>query len=605
MRHSGEFFLHQRDTSLHTSQPVEHEQQRKKTAGERVSKRSEDKIADWLAVVEKTHTSHRDDPAVAERIKASYRREYVIKPEDIPDSYYDTQRRIAREQGHGDIEITDEQKKQLGEVVVNDQQASMDMWVDYFTSPDSDSYPVWAKYWAFTGMVKLSAYDKETHSFNRRTKGTTTPFPDLNREALAYVVDAIIKKADNEHTALTQDNPEFKKLLDSANFGKLYAHAIEKVTPAEEKELADTTGEWVKYPKGSDHMPLVESLQGHGTGWCTAGESTARTQLDGGDFYVYYSNNKQGKPAIPRAAIRMQGNAIAEVRGVGANQNLDPYIGDVVDTKLDEFPDKEQYKKKSADMKRVTEIDNRVSAGGALTKGDLRFLYEVDTFIDGFGHEKDPRIAQLLKNRDIKSDLSLATGYAKEQISITEDEALSGNSKFHYGGLILPLLESAEGLTFPQTINGRLNLLSLKSAEGLTFPQTVNGDLFLSRLTSAEGLTLPQTIEGGLDLQNLTSAEGLTLPQTLNGSLDLRSLKSAEGLTLPQTLNGSLDLGSLPSAKGLVFPQTIGRNLNLRSLKSAEGLVLPQTIGRNLDLGFLPSAEKEKLQKAYPEVSIL
>ena len=70
-------------------------------------------------------------------------------------------------------------------------------------------------------------------------------------------------------------------------------------------------------------MPLVKSLQGHGTGWCTAGESTARTQLDGGDFYVYYSNDDKGKPIIPRAVIRMNGDSIGEIRGIAHEQNLD------------------------------------------------------------------------------------------------------------------------------------------------------------------------------------------------------------------------------------------------------------------------------------------
>ncbi len=60
-----------------------------------------------------------------------------------------------------------------------------------------------------------------------------------------------------------------------------------------------TEGHWVKYEQGSDHVPLVISLQGHGTGWCTAGESTAKLQLKAGDFYVYYSLDGDGQPTIP------------------------------------------------------------------------------------------------------------------------------------------------------------------------------------------------------------------------------------------------------------------------------------------------------------------
>ena len=58
-------------------------------------------------------------------------------------------------------------------------------------------------------------------------------------------------------------------------------------------EKENIQGEWIKYEQGSDAKPLYESLQGHGTGWCTAGESTAETQLKAGDFYVFYTKDKQ------------------------------------------------------------------------------------------------------------------------------------------------------------------------------------------------------------------------------------------------------------------------------------------------------------------------
>ncbi len=237
MEKFGEQFLHQKDSRLHTSKPIEHEMERKKRAGEEVSQRPADKIADWLEVIAKTHTGHRDDPRVLERIKNYYHENYVIKPEDIPESYYENQKRLAREQGHGDTEITDEMRDELSEEIVSDQKSTLDNWVNYFTSPDSDSYPRWAKYWAFTSMLKLSTFDKEKHAFAKRDKGTVAPFPDLNRESLAYVVDAIVKKANKEKIPTAEDNLELKQLLEGANFGKLYTYAIEKVTPTKENKL--------------------------------------------------------------------------------------------------------------------------------------------------------------------------------------------------------------------------------------------------------------------------------------------------------------------------------------------------------------------------------
>jgi hypothetical protein len=305
----------------------------------------------------------------------------------------------------------------------------------------------------------MGVYDKTEHSFSERSKETVGPFPDLNREALGYVLDVIHKKYGIEYRMLDdklQENKRKLKKLDGQrragqvvddievsllqgsindcaiqreklilgdniysedekqtffnnlqndNFSKLYAWAIDKVTPASQEELSATNGEWVKYDQDSDHMPLVRSLEGHGTGWCTAGESTAQAQLQGGDFYVYYSMDKSGKPTVPRIAIRMQQDSIAEVRGIAPNQNLDTGVAQIVEDKLKEFPDGELYKKRVADMKFLTEIENKVKDSGSLTAQDLRFFYEIDSSIEGFGYERDPRIKELRDGRNPDRDM--------------------------------------------------------------------------------------------------------------------------------------------------------------------------------------------------------
>lgn len=429
----GEQFLHKKYSELHTSEPVEHEQARKKSKGEKASQKPANKIADFLEVIKRTH-GHHDQPEVLERIKEYYHKEHVIKPEDVPESYFDNQKRIAREQGHGDIEITDEMREQATEVIVSDQESTLDNWVEYFSSKDADVYPIWARYWAFKSMLKLSSFDKEKKEFSKRDKQTVAPFPDLNREALAQVVDIIVKKAKKEKIDLAGNNPELQELINQENFGKLYAYAIEKITPTEVNELEITEGKWIKYKQGSDHMPLVESLQGFGTNWCTAGESTAEAQLKGGDFYVYYSNNKQGKPIIPRVAIRMSGNEIGEVRGIAPNQNLDPYVNDIVKQKLTEFPDGKLYEKKQADMKKLTEIDNKNQQNKPLTKDDLIFLYEIDSPIQGFGYQTDPRIAEIRKTRDPKQDAPIVFECEPNQIAFKQKD-INKNTKAYIGPL--------------------------------------------------------------------------------------------------------------------------------------------------------------------------
>jgi len=601
----GEKFLHQTDSKLHTSQQVERAKERKGLK----SQKPEDKIAAYLERFKDVlnpkplegHPQFDRKERNISLLKKGLHDSVIIKPEDIPETYFDNQRRLAREQGHGDIEITKEARQQAAEVIIADQKSTLDNWIDYLTSPDSDSYPMWAKYWAFKGMLKLSSYDKEKHAFSKRDKNTVAPFPDLNREALAYVVDAIIKKVNKENIPVDQNNPEFQQLLQGANFGKLYAWAIEKVTPTEQAELLKTDGEWVKYDRESDHMPLVKSLQGHGTGWCTAGEDTAEHQLRAGDFHVYYSYDKQGKPTIPRIAIRMQGQEeIAEVRGIAPEQNLDPQVSktEILETKLKEFGSEgERYQQRTADMKRLTEIDRKHKEQQELSKDDLKFLYGVESTIEGFGYRKDPRIQEIQEQRDIKKDLAFVFDCSENEISLTREEALKGGIKYHHDDLVLGSLTSAQGLELPEKVKGGIYLNSLTSAEGLKPPKEVGGDIILSSLTSAQGLELPEKVGGSILLRNLASAQGLKLPKEVGGDIYLNSLTSAEGLELPKEVGGYIDLRNLTSAQGLRFPEKIGGGIYLDSLTSAQDLRFPKEVGGDICLSSLTSAQGVK----FPE----
>ncbi len=311
-------------------------------------------------------------------------------------------------------------RDQLTEVVIADQRSSLDTWVDYLASDDAP-YPIWLKYWSVRSIVNMGPYDKEKHTFPKRSTGTTKPFPDLNREALSYVLDAVNKKYQGQRATFAaldeHGQQELDRLLQGENFSKLYGWAIDKVTPASEEQLAATNGSWVRYAQGADHVPLFTSLQGHGTGWCTAGESTAQAQLQGGDFYVYYSLDATGNPTVPRAAIRMEGDHIAEVRGVAPEQNLDAHIAPVVQSKLKEFPDGTAYEKRAHDMQLLTDIEHRATAGQSLTKDDLIFLYEIDGAIDGFGYGKDPRIEELRSTRNPREDAPIVLDCQPSQIA--------------------------------------------------------------------------------------------------------------------------------------------------------------------------------------------
>lgn len=137
---------------------------------------------------------------------------------------------------------------------------------------------------------------------------------------------------------------------------------------------------------------------------------------------------------MPRAAIRMQQGNIAEVRGIGPDQNLDPFINDVVKEKLTEFPDGAQYENRATDMKKLTEIEKKAQSGQQLSKDELTFLYELDQPIEGFGYQRDPRIKEIREQRNPKQDALVVFDCETSQIASNPQE-INQNTKAYIGPL--------------------------------------------------------------------------------------------------------------------------------------------------------------------------
>ena len=368
---------------------------------------------------------------------------FIIKRENVPESYFELQKRIARERGQSIDEIPRDMKERMVDTVVEDQKHSLDSWINYLTSNDA-KYPTWYKYFVFRNIVNLSQFDKELGKFKVRTASTTAPFPDRYEEPLAKICDVYLKVAEDNKNL---KDPEIKEAF-SKRFPSLYAELIQKSLEANLENKEEIKGEWIKYEKGdmAHAERLYQSLEDKGTGWCTAGKATALAQIESGDFYVYYTYDAENKPTQPRVAIRMEGDHIAEVRGRLPHQSLEPQMNEVLDTKLSEFgPEADKYKKKSADMKLLTEIDKKSEAGQLLSKEDLVFLYEMESNIEGFGYEKDPRVKEIRNKRDTKIDYAIIFDCKPEDIVVSRPDLITPTTKvYSFGGeidyKILPLL---------------------------------------------------------------------------------------------------------------------------------------------------------------------
>lgn len=506
-------------------------------------------------------------------LKNFYYKLYIIKEENIEESYFQNQVKIARERGYGNVEITEDIRKQMVEQIINDQKESLDKWIEYFLyDEESKTYEMWEKYWVFQGIQTLGKYDKETGKFSRRNKSTIYPFPPVERE---YVYTTLKLMEDYIKDKTTEE--EINGALGCGNFKQLYEYVIKQSMLNKKMQNISTEGMWIKYEQGSDYNKLRNSLQGYYTGWCTAaGENFAKTQLEGGDFYVYYSLNENKEAKVPRIAIRMDGKEkIGEIRGIANNQNMEVEMIPILNEKLKEFPDKDEYLKKEQDMNKLTLIDNKINNNDELSKEELKFLYEVNDEIIGFGYNKDPRIDEIKSKRNVKKDYAKIYNIDEDEIAISQEEYEKNFNKI-------------------KILVGNLNLGYLTDIKDLKLPFIVTGYLDLSGLVSVEDLVCPKIVGEYLDLSNLKTVKNLILPRKVGDYLDLSSLILFEKLTLPESVD-YLNLKKITSVRGLVFSNNVNV-LNLESLITAEDLVLPKSMDF-LNLNGLTTAKNLKLPK--------
>ena len=503
---SGEQFINKLYNNLINSEEVKRSVEKARKKGIKISNR-EDMLKAYFDRLEDVHditrnrklTNDNDSEENNEVRKESqielklkvlkhfYYEKYLIK--ELPEDYIELQKKIAKERGYGDINVTEEMKEKMLEEVRNEQKTSLDSWISYLMSSDA-MYPTWFKFYAFQGMVKLGKFDKEKGEFTKRTSNTVTPFIELNPEILGQMYSILQKTINKEELT----DKEEQALSNGESFKKLYKYFLVG-NYKDQENLEETKGVWIKYNQGDNYKSLWQSLQGKNTGWCTAGEETCKRQVKSGDFYVYYTYDKEGKPTNPRIAIRMNGkNKIGEIRGIGKSQNLEPEMFPILNEKLKEFPDKDKYLKKEYDMKFLTEIDNKVQNGEELTKDELRFLYEIDNKIEGFGFQKDPRINEIKQKRNIKKDLSKYFGCDENAIVTSYDEINHNTKVVFYNDKAIFDSEVINQLTFLKEISLKENTseLTKEETEYLYSIKTMNPSLVFKDKLKAEFLKLKQ-----------------------------------------------------------------------------------------------------------------
>ena len=456
--------LHLKNPELQTSSEVSRavEWQEDRT-GEKVPNDPAERIEAYLKRLEKLvldpnkeqktkdlkDVLHTERPRALRMLRNMVLNEYVRpNKEKMAEAAAQVEERAARQMGI-QAEYNEQVLEQRGEIAVGDLESSLDEWIKYLSNPN-EPYPTWFRYYVFRNILNLGEYDKDKQEFPKRSKGTFKLFPDVDRGALAYVQEMMEASQDNavlnrirEAQKTLWNTPE-KDLLTkekarafaNLSFAKQYAEGIKQNGEISPELRAETKGEWMRYKKGDDPKALWLSLQNKGTAWCTKGYPTAKTQLGGGDFYVYYTLDTTGSPTIPRIAIRMEGDKkIAEnPRGVfDSQQNLEPNMVEIMEEKLKEFgQEADKFKKKSADMKILTALEKKREKAEAFTKENLVLLYEINGTIKGFGYQKDPRVAELRQGRNVDEDMLVIFECEREQIAHVPSQ-INENTKAYVG----------------------------------------------------------------------------------------------------------------------------------------------------------------------------
>lgn len=103
MYKNGSDFLNKLYSNMHMEDVVMHTAKKSDTPDEKISR--------YLDRLEHVHNLAKDDKHKMDLLKHFYYKKYVIQ--ELPESYVNLQKKMLREEGHGDIEVTDSMRKEL------------------------------------------------------------------------------------------------------------------------------------------------------------------------------------------------------------------------------------------------------------------------------------------------------------------------------------------------------------------------------------------------------------------------------------------------------------------------------------------------------------
>jgi hypothetical protein len=464
----------------------------------------------------------------------------------VTPEYIQQQRKIAEDEGRPVLEVNEEHKKMLLDILKSDQLGQLNAWTTYLEEEyKKGTYPDWFVVYVLAGVlqmgqqatsglvktVKRMTYTVQIESGEVRGSQLKSlqssaiydgelPFAEINAEALArvrrYADDGV-----------------------SEPFNSLYPKLLLELPTITSEMRAVTNGSWRKFTRGDGHE-LAAHVQG--SRWCTAGEGTATTQLESGDFFVFTTPWPTWRGGhVPRIAIRMEDDRIAEIRGIAYEKNNqaveDELLGELERMTTDtshpaydarisaDFP---KWKKRIEDMRKLTSIygiwakAKKSSEAVSLDSTSLRFLYEVDGKIQTFGYGEDPRVFKILESRDREVDLILCVCENDSSKVTRNPDTITSETKLYVGTLDLLPETDITRLVF---LDGDVRFLNSGHSAETANKLIQIGKISVLNSNLRQFIQLPESIADALE------AEGYDYEVSLNlGSFKLSEKTSLEFL---------------------------------------------------------------------------
>lgn len=121
------------------------------------------------------------------------------------------------------VKETNIRKYRDKEKIIKTQKETFDKWLDYLID-EATTFPIWAKYWVFQGMLKIGSYYESTGIYQKRGKNTLVPFIELNPEVIVKCIEVVSEQLNENELS----DVELNQLIESNRFQELYIKLLIK-----------------------------------------------------------------------------------------------------------------------------------------------------------------------------------------------------------------------------------------------------------------------------------------------------------------------------------------------------------------------------------------